>query len=188
MPKLVTELWDRCEHAADELDRPLEQLGVLAHREDPSARNSDQSRRLRPLDQQGQAVQLGAALDREALIENVAGIQQLHQRERVHTSEPTSLRQRAAGADPAHESAHPGDHRRAGGDRREIITRHATRPASPLRSSWMRACQVRGLDARPAPQQHPRTEHPRAPRSQPGTCRSRSVLRCGHNARVMSGD
>src|SRR5664280_3645003 len=132
MPKLLTELWDRCKHAADELSRPLEQLGVLAHRDDPSARYSDQARRFRPLDQQGQAVQLGAALDREASIENVAGIQQLDQRERVDTSEPTGLRQRVAGADPVHESAYPGDRGRAGSDRREIVIRHAARPAPSL--------------------------------------------------------
>jgi hypothetical protein len=83
MPDLITELGNRREHAADELSRPLEQLGVLAHRDDPPARNPDQARRLRPLDQQGQAVQIGTALDREAWIANVAGIQQLDQCERV---------------------------------------------------------------------------------------------------------
>jgi hypothetical protein len=146
--KFVTELWDRCEHATDELDRPLEQLGVLAHRDDPSARNSNQARRVRPLDQQGQAVQLGAALDREALIENVAGIQHLHQRERVPTSQPTGLRQRTASADPLHQSAHPGDRRRADSDRRQIVTCDQLVPPQLAQAHGREPARFRGRGAR----------------------------------------
>ena len=143
---------------------------MLAHRDDPSARNSDQARRLCPLDQQGQAVQLGAALDREASIENVAGIQQFDQRERVHTSEPTGLRQRVAGADPVHESAYPGDRRRAGSDRREIVIRHAARPA------WVSLKRMDGS--------LPGSALARAGDGAiVGACGSRSVLRRGHDAR-----
>lgn len=132
MPKLLTEPRDRCEHAAGKLSRLLEQLGMPAHRDEPATENANQATRLRPLHQHAQAVQLGAALDREASIENVAGIQQLDQRERVHMSEATGLRQRVAGAVPAHEGPYPGDRRRTGSDRREIVIAYAARPAWSL--------------------------------------------------------
>jgi hypothetical protein len=80
--------------------------------------------RLRPFDQQGEPVQLGAAVDRELWIEPVAGVQQLDERERVRAPEPAGLGERTPLANPLHEAAQPPRRRRLARCRHELLESH----------------------------------------------------------------
>jgi hypothetical protein len=122
--QLVAKLGERIEHAGDQLERSVEQVGVLLDRDDPSVHDANKAARLGPSDPQAEPVQLGAAADWKPRIQDVTGAQQLYKRDGVRGSDPTGLSERPARAHPGHEATHSLDCRRRARHGREIIESH----------------------------------------------------------------
>ncbi len=137
--ELVSESRERLEHPHDQLERPGEQFGVLAHRDEAATYDSNEASGLGPRDHEAEPGQVRAAADREPRVKHVAGVQQVHERKRVREPDPAGLRERPARTDPVHERAHPphcgGGRRR----RRESIGRHRGRKIPPFDELGLRS-------------------------------------------------